>query len=78
MGYDDPAIVEYARAPLVRGTTYYWAIDEFNGTETYPGDVWRWTVMPEQAWGPDPYDGEGLVSTAGTMTWNLGDLDPTG
>jgi len=78
VGYDDPAIVEYARAPLVQGTTYYWAIDEFNGTETYPGDVWSWTVMPEQAWGPHPYDGEGLVLTGGTMTWNLGNLDPTG
>jgi parallel beta-helix repeat protein len=30
---------------LVPGTTYYWRVDEFDGTETYKGDVWSFTTM---------------------------------
>ncbi|MHC4744490.1 MAG: LamG domain-containing protein, partial [Planctomycetota bacterium] len=78
VGYDDPGIPEYARPPLVGGKTYYWCIDEFDGTDTWPGKVWSFTVMPKQAWGPTPADGEELVPPGGTMTWNLGDQDPTG
>ena len=78
VGYDDAAIVEYARAPLVAGTTYYWCVDEFDGTDTWPGNVWSFTVMPPWAWGPDPADGEELVSTDPTLSWNLGDLVTSG
>ncbi|MHC4745296.1 MAG: hypothetical protein ACYS8Z_25555, partial [Planctomycetota bacterium] len=77
VGYDDPGIPEYARTPLVLGKTYYWCIDEFDGTDTWPGEVWSFTVMPKKAWGPNPADGD-IVPDSGTMTWNLGDFDTTG
>jgi len=78
VGYDDPAIPAYARAPLVGGTTYYWCIDEFDGLDMWLGNVWSFTVMPKHAWNPSPEDDAELVATDGTMTWNLGDLVTTG
>ena|GEM_PF-2464289 len=35
--YDPPGTLAY-------GTTYYWRVDEFDGTTTYPGDVWSFTT----------------------------------
>ena len=78
VGYDDPGIPEYARAPLVIGTTYYWCVDSWDGTQYHPGETWTFTPMPPQAWGPDPADGEELVPTDPTLSWNLGDLVTTG
>ena len=78
VGYDWPGIPEYARAPLVLGRTYYWCIDEFDGTATHGGDVWSFTVMPTEAWGPSPADGEELVSQDPTCTWHLGNQPASG
>ncbi|MBN2269513.1 MAG: hypothetical protein JXN61_02805, partial [Sedimentisphaerales bacterium] len=72
VGYDYPGIPEYARTPLVAGKTYYWCIDESDGTATHNGDVWSFTVMPKEAWGPTPPDGAELVSQNLTCTWHLG------
>jgi len=44
VGYDDPCIPAFARVPLVPGTTYYWCIDEFDGIDTWPGNVWSFTT----------------------------------
>ncbi|HLB73519.1 MAG TPA: hypothetical protein VJJ98_05835, partial [Sedimentisphaerales bacterium] len=73
VGYDDPAIVEYARAPLVPGTTYYWCVDCDDGTTVWSGNVWAFTPIPREAWGPSPADDEELVSSDPTCTWRLGD-----
>ncbi len=35
--------------PLVKGKTYYWRVDEFDGAARYKGDVWSFTVMPDIA-----------------------------
>ena len=32
---------------LVRGETYYWRIDEFDGATTHQGDVWSFTTVPD-------------------------------
>ncbi len=32
-------------APLAKGTTYYWRVDESDGTNTFKGEVWSFTVM---------------------------------
>jgi len=78
VGYDDEAIPEYARAPLVAGTTYYWCIDTDDGTTVWPGPVWSFTPMPPYAWGPTPADGAELVPTDTTLSWNLGDVETDG
>jgi len=31
---------------LESGTTYYWKVDEFDGTDTYTGEVWSFTTIP--------------------------------
>ena len=76
VGYDDSAIVEFARTPLVRGTTYYWCIDTFDGADTWFGEVWSFTVMPEKAWNPSPPDGAEDIGTDPNLTvsWNQGDV----
>ena len=36
---------------LVNNTTYYWRIDEFDGSTTHQGDVWSFTTfVPELPW----------------------------
>jgi len=34
----------YAPGPLERDKTYYWRVDEYDGVETYKGDVWHFTT----------------------------------
>ena len=36
----------YEPGTLNKDTTYYWRIDERNGT-VYPGDIWRFTTLPD-------------------------------
>ena len=82
VGYDDDAIEEFARAPLVFGETYYWCVDVWDGEQTWPGAVWSFIAMGEKAWGPTPPDGEshGFVPSGSDLDliWNLGDLDMDG
>ncbi|MBN2139360.1 MAG: hypothetical protein JW720_16270, partial [Sedimentisphaerales bacterium] len=80
VGYDYDPIPAFARTPLVLGETYYWVVDETEADSTVrPGMVWSFTVMPEEAWGPTPEDGDPLVLGPDvTLTWNLGDLDTEG
>ncbi|UCG58515.1 MAG: LamG domain-containing protein, partial [Phycisphaerales bacterium] len=35
--------------PLATDTTYYWRIDEFDGSATVTGDVWRFRTLPDVA-----------------------------
>jgi hypothetical protein len=37
----------YTPADLERGTTYYWRVDESDGAELHPGDLWSFTTQPE-------------------------------
>jgi len=37
-------IPTYTPGHLELGKTYYWRVDEFDGTSTYKGDVWSFTV----------------------------------
>jgi len=80
VGFDDPAIPAYARAPLVLGTTYYWCVDASAGATVWPGEVWSFTVMPEEAWDPSPLDGAVDVITDPNLvlTWRLGDVVTSG
>jgi regulation of enolase protein 1 (concanavalin A-like superfamily) len=41
-------VPEYTPATaLAKGTTYYWRVDESDGTTTYKGAVWNFTTMPD-------------------------------
>jgi hypothetical protein len=76
VGYDDPLIPAFARTPLVPDKTYYWCVDEFDGTETLLGSVWSFTVMPEWTWGPTPPDGDTMVAMDPNvlLSWRLGNV----
>ncbi|MHC4742174.1 MAG: PA14 domain-containing protein, partial [Planctomycetota bacterium] len=75
-GLNDPAVPEFARTPLERGMTYYWAVDESNDTATYPGHVWSYTIPNDSAWTPSPADGEQMVvgDPSLTLSWLQGDI----
>jgi len=63
----------YYVSGLVRGTTYYWCVDEKDAdNNVYKSGIWSFTVMPLQAWDPSPTNGQALVSTAPTLYWNQG------
>jgi len=78
VGLDDANVPEFAREPLEKGKTYYWVVDESNGVETYPGDVWSFSVATQAAWNPSPADGaKGVNGDPDVdLSWNMGDLDP--
>jgi len=80
VGLNASEIPAFARAPLERGKTYYWAVDEFDGTMIWPGEVWTFTVMTVEAWNPNPRDGARYVVAEGdtTLSWSQGDVETTG
>ena len=59
---------------LVRGTTYYWRVDEveIDGVTRHRGDVWRFVVSSIKAHNPVPPDGAHFVATHATLTWAAG------
>ncbi len=62
-------------AGLVRGTTYYWRVDEVNDLNPdspWKGDVWSFTVTPKTAFGPDPADRAKFVDPNMTFSWMPG------
>jgi hypothetical protein len=40
-------LATYKPSGLEPGKTYYWRIDEYDGTATYKGDVWSFKTMPD-------------------------------
>ena len=61
----------YSPDPLKLAKTYYWRVDEFDGTGTYKGDVWSFTTAGAVS-GPNPADGAVNVSPTQTLTWEAG------
>ena len=60
---------------LVRGSTYYWRIDEVNDTEPnspWKGDVWSFTVPPRTAYAPNPANGAESVDPDVELNWTAG------
>jgi len=37
-------VLSFSPGALEQGKTYYWRIDEFDGTETHKGDIWAFTT----------------------------------
>jgi hypothetical protein len=61
----------YSPGALKMAKTYYWRIDEFDGTETYKGDLWSFTTEGA-AEAVSPADGTVDVTQTPTLTWTPG------
>jgi hypothetical protein len=61
----------YTPAQLKLAKTYYWRVDEFDGTDTYKGDIWSFTTEGAVT-GPNPTDGAVDVNPIQILTWNAG------
>ncbi|MFC1604394.1 LamG-like jellyroll fold domain-containing protein [Planctomycetota bacterium] len=60
---------------LVNGTTYYWRIDEVNGSHPdspWKGPVWSFTVPPKTAYAPEPTDGTEFIDLNVVLSWTPG------
>ncbi len=67
-----PSIGPYTKS-LVRGTTYYWCVDETDANGlVWQGSVWSFSILTEKAWDPDPTDGKRFVSITPILSWKAG------
>ncbi len=64
-----PAI--YSPGPLQLAKTYYWRVDEFDGIETYKGEVWSFTTEGAVT-GPNPANGDVGVKPSVILKWDAG------
>jgi hypothetical protein len=46
-GAAQQVFANYTTGPLELGKTYYWRVDESDGTNIYTGDVWSFSTRPE-------------------------------
>ena len=51
---------------------YYWRVDQFDGSDTYKGDVWSFTT-PGAVGNPQPANGAADVQTTATLSWTPAD-----
>jgi hypothetical protein len=58
----------YNPGSLVEEKVYYWRIDEFDGIDTYKGDVWTFTT-PGAVGNPQPANGATDVAMDTTLSW---------
>ena len=58
----------YKPGPLEVGKVYYWRVDEFDGVQTYKGDVWNFTT-PGAVGNPLPVSGGEDVEMNKVLTW---------
>jgi hypothetical protein len=58
----------YTPGTLESGKVYYWRIDEFDGADTYKGDVWSFTT-PGAVGNPNPSNGAVNVKMTATLSW---------
>ncbi|MHC4440098.1 MAG: hypothetical protein ACYS3S_22320, partial [Planctomycetota bacterium] len=61
----------YSPGPLKLAKTYYWRVDEFDGTETYKGQVWSFTTEGAVS-SPNPVDGALDVKPSVILNWIAG------
>ena len=58
--------------PLELEKVYYWRVDEFDGADTYKGDVWAFST-PGAVGNPDPANGATGVQMNATLGWTPAD-----
>ncbi|NIP22292.1 MAG: hypothetical protein GWN67_00375 [Phycisphaerae bacterium] len=55
---------------LVRGMTYYWCVDETDAQgNTFPGDIWEFTVQNYKTCCPNPPDGAVVLGPDVLLSW---------
>lgn len=60
---------------LIRGTTYYWRVDEINENHLdspWKGPVWSFTIPPKKAYNPVPADGTEFTDLNVELSWAPG------
>ena len=65
-------ITIYNPGPLETEKVYYWRVDEFDGLDTYKGDVWTFTT-PGAVGNPQPAHGATDVAMAAVLSWTAAD-----
>ena len=63
--------VNYTPDTLELAKTYYWRVDEFDGSATYKGGVWSFTTEGAVS-GPNPASGAEGVKPTQILTWDAG------
>jgi hypothetical protein len=65
--------VAYNPGTLTPEQTYYWRIDELDGTNTYKGGIWQFTVVnPYIASIPTPVNNKTIVPSNQVLSWTKG------
>jgi len=78
LGFEYTYFVGYPLVPpandtLVRGTWYYWCVDETDALDnTYPGDIWEFGIQGHKAFNPNPKNGAEYVDPNVLLTWRQG------
>ena len=68
--YAGMPLVEPYTDSLVRGTVYYWAVDETDAMgNTFAGDIWEFAVQDWKAFEPDPPNEAVDVETIVLLSW---------
>jgi len=62
----------YNPGELEREKVYYWRVDEFDGLDTFKGDVWTFTT-PGAVGNPQPANGATDVGMATILNWTAAD-----
>ena len=61
----------YTPGSLKSAKTYYWRVDEYDGTETYKGEIWSFTTEGAVS-GPNPANGAADVKPSVILRWDAG------
>ena len=61
----------YTPGSLKSAKTYYWRVDEFDGTDMYKGDVWSFTTEGAVS-GPNPANGAVGIKPSVILKWDAG------
>jgi hypothetical protein len=63
----------YTPGSLELAKTYYWRVDEFDGSQTYKGEVWSFTTVGA-ANNPNPANGAVDVKPSVILKWDAGSV----
>ena len=65
-------LTTYDAGTLESATVYYWRVDEFDGLDTYQGNIWSFTT-PGTVGYPQPANGTTDVAMNTTLSWTPAD-----